>query len=137
MPNTPATTPSTKGPKDSPNESNNPVTISIKGLNKADYHLIVYDERWIKHADMISLAHDMKLQGYHFSIIPVAEDPSKAIHVAGTNPVDPNTCLKGSHKLDIPKPEPSLRMSSIRYYPTTESIMKEIEEIPNREKGGQ
>ena len=85
---TPETTPSTKGPKgpkDSPNESNNPVTISIKGLNKADYHLIVYDERWIRHTDMISLAHDMKLHGYHFSIIPVAEDPSKAIHHVGAD----------------------------------------------------
>lgn len=108
MSDIPSTTSSTNEPKNAPSESNNPVTISIKGLNKDDYHLILYDGRWVQHKHMTKLAKDMRKQGHHFAIIPVECDPSKVIHLVGADPIAQKPVLEyvyDPEKQSIPFPQ--------------------------------
>lgn len=80
--------------------------VSIKGLNKDDYHIILYDERFVRHGDMVNMAKHMGKLGYRFSLIPVATDPSKAIYLAGSDSPDPDLRTKNPNKVVIPKPKP-------------------------------
>lgn len=59
---------------------------STRGLNQSDFYLITFDESKVVNQHMQDLVDNLVRCGIHFSLIPVVDDPSKAIYVAETHP---------------------------------------------------
>lgn len=60
--------------------------LSIRGLNKTDFYLLIFDAKWVTADHMAHISQDLIANQINFSIIPTLGNPKEVLHIAQAEP---------------------------------------------------